>query len=224
MGGDGGGDGGDGGFAERQQAEEARKGGLRKRINSLYGLDDGEDPATAEAARKQLTAEEEKLAGSTRGFYAEDLKHTYDRAKRSNTFALADRGLLGGSAQLDTEGELNRDNTLGATRLEDEVRSAVAALKGQREGERLNATSLVNAGAGEDAIAGAQAGLSRALENASATRKASIAGDLFTAGADSVAAGQNAAVGPLALQQYRNSLKTFFGNNGGGSGRVTATG
>ncbi len=220
FGGDSGGGGGDGGFAERQQAEEARKATLRSKINSLYGLGGDEESAKAAA---QLTDEEGKLAGATRGFYEEDLKHSYDRAKRSNTFALADRGLLGGKAQIDTEAELNRDNTLGATRLEDEVRAAVAALKGQREGERLNATNLVNAGAGEDAVAGAQAGLTRALSNASATRKTSIAGDLFTAGADSVAAGQNAALGPLALQQYRNSLKTFFGNNSGDKATVTGT-
>lgn len=177
----------------------------------------------ANSAAAQMAKEEQDLADSTRNFYSEDLKHTYDRAKRRNTFALADRGLLGGSAQVDTEGELNRDNTLGATRLEDEVRGAVAGLKSARESERLNAAALVNSGAGEEAIAGAQAGLSRALQNATSTRKASIASDLFANGADAVAAGMNQGVGPAALAQYRNSLKTFYGSGGGSAGRVTAT-
>lgn len=177
----------------------------------------------AQAARDALKKEETDLSKSTRDFYTEDLEHTYKKAKRNNTFALADRGLLGGSAQIDTEGELNRDNTLGATRLEDEVKAAVAALKNTRETERLNATSLVNSGSGEDAVAGAQAGLTRALDNASATRKASIASDLFTTGADSVAAGNASSYGPLSLQAYRNSLKTFY-NPTGGSAKVTSTG
>ena len=179
----------------------------------------------ANSAAAQMAKEEQDLADSTRSFYSEDLKHTYDRAKRRNTFALADRGLLGGSAQVDTEGELNRDNTLGATRLEDEVRSAVAGLKSAREGERLNAAALVNSGAGEDAIAGAQAGLSRALQNATSARKSSIASDLFANGADAVAAGQNAGIGPAAYLQYQNSLRKFTGGGAGGAaGRVTSTG
>lgn len=217
MGGDKGG--GDDGFAARQQAEEARKTGLRSRINSLYGLG-GEEDTVSKDAQAQLDTEEKTLSDANRGFYSEDLQHTYDRAKRKNTFALADRGLLGGKAQIDTEAELNRDNTMGATRIEDEVRAAVAALKGQREGERLNAMSLVNSGAGEDAIAGAQAGLTRALDNASATRKASIAGDLFATGANSVAPSSNTDV--LAMQRYQNQLKTFFGTSGGNTAKVTA--
>lgn len=192
--------------------------GYNKALGDYNAADD-----VAAAARGELQSEEDKLAGSTRDFYGEDLKHTYDRAKRNNTFALADRGLLGGTAQVDTERELNRDNTLGATRLEDEVRAAVASLKGQREGERLNALSLVNSGAGEEAVSGAKAGLSRAIQNASATRKASIASDLFTQGADAVAGANDATAQALALQRYQQQLRTFFNPTGGGAGRVTAT-
>lgn len=179
--------------------------------------------AEAQVARDAMAKEEAELSAANRAFYSEDLKHSYDRAERNNRFALADRGLLGGSAQVDTEAELNRDNTLGATRLEDEVRNSISSLRGQREGERLNAMNLVNSGAGSDAVAGAQAGLSRALQNAAATRKASITSDLFAGGADSVAAGNDAGTNALALQRYQNQLKTFFGTSGGNTGRVTAT-
>lgn len=216
----GGDEGGDGGSSERQAAEEARKTALRSRINSLYGIG-GEDPE-AMAARQQMEAEERQLADSTRGFYGEDLKYNYDRARRNNTFALADRGLLGGKAQVDSEAELARDNTMGATRLEDEVKSAVSGLRNAREGERLNATTLVNAGSGEDAVSAAQAGLSRAMQNAAAMRKTSIASDLFAGGADAVAGSNSALANAAALQRYQNSLKTFFGG-GGTSAKVTAT-
>lgn len=274
MGGDGGG-GGDDGFAARQVAEEARKAGLRAKINQLYGIGDagatsvdrskfvipakaGEmvlDPQNGEgggyrehggapegfdqpgydaalaAARNsgnqvaaQMTGEEKRLADATRSFYAEDLKDNYDKAKRRNTFALADRGLLGGSAQVDTETDLKRGNTMGATRIQDEVAAAVNNLKNQREAERLNAVQLVNAGAGEDAVAGAQAGLSRAFENAAAQRKTSIAGDLFAGGADAVAGANSASLGPLAYQQYMQSLRRFSNPVSNVGGRTTPTG
>lgn len=188
----------------QQQPETFDQAGYDAAVAAGAGTD-----AEAAAARAAMSKEETDLANANRNFYSEDLQHSYAKAKRNNTFALADRGLLGGKAQVDTEAELNRDNTLGGTRLEDEVRSAVASLKNQREGERLNALNLVNAGTGEEAIAGAQAGLSRSLQNATATRKANIAGDLFTTGADSVAAGNNAAMGGLAYQQYLQSLRRF---------------
>lgn len=188
---------------------------------AAFRSSDPSDP-TARAARTQMTSEENRLSDAGRTFWQEDLRHTYDRAARNNRFALADRGLLGGSAQIDTEAELGRDNTLGATRVEDEVRAAVAGLRNQRESERLNATGLVAAGAGEDAVRGAQAGLTRAVENANAVRRTGIAGDLFTQGADQVAAGQNANAGALGYQQYLNSLRRFSGG-GVNSGRANIT-
>lgn len=179
------------------------------------------DPV-AKAARSQMAEEEDKLAKGSRDYYEEDLAHTFGKAERANRFALADRGLLGGSAQIDTERELDRDNALGATRLEDEVRAAVAGLRSGREQERLNATSLINSGAGEEAVAGAKSGLSRAFDNASSLRKANIAGDLFQNTADTVATAQQIQAGQAGLQSYRNALQTFY-NPSKVSGRVSST-
>jgi hypothetical protein len=274
MGGDGGG--GDGGFAERQAAEEARKSALRRKISSLYGIDNpeaaalpdrskfitgtsppvydygsetpmlinGGEPiyddaayqaaldaakssaggdAIAKAAREAMAKEEADLEGANRSFYTDELGRSYDKARRQNRFGLADRGLLGGSQQIDSERELSLDNTLGATRIEDEVRGAVGALRNQREAERLNAIQLVNAGSGEEAVSGAQAGLQRALQNASSLRKADIASDLFGGVTDSFGAANNAMLGQLAYQQYQNKLRTFYGSEPK-SARVTGTG
>src|SRR5579885_2555908 len=140
MGGDGGGS--DTSVLDAQKAEDARKAGLRQKLNEMFGIDAPKGPAptpdqfrapattaldgestvsvpgavddaaykaaldsynasgtdpVAQAARDQMAKEEQDLADSTRSYYTEDLGHTYAGAKRRNTFALADRGLLGGS-------------------------------------------------------------------------------------------------------------------------------
>lgn len=220
--GGGGGDGGLSDAANAQKAEEDRKAGLRKRINQLYGFDDGENDPVAAAAREAMTREEAELSGANRSFYDEQLGHDTERAFRNNRFALADRGTLGGSAQIDTERELSRDNTIGATRIADTVANAIAGLKANREQERLNATNLVNTGSGEDAVQAAQAGLTRSLTNASAMQKANLTGDLFTAGADSVSTA-NAGYNPLLLTQYQNRLGSFFNPKSASTARTTAT-
>jgi len=220
-----GGSSGDGGLSaasDAQKAEEDRKAGLRKRINQIYGIDDGTDDPVAKAARDSMAAEENTLGGATRNFYDEQLQHDTEKAFRNNRFALADRGTLGGSAQIDTEKELSRDNTLGATRVADQVANAIAGLKSSREQERLNATNLVNTGSGEDAVNSAQAGLTRSLSNAQAQQHASITGDLFAGGADSVASA-NAGYNPLLLAQYQNRLGSFFNPGSGSTARTTAT-
>ncbi len=179
--------------------------------------------AIAKAAREAMAKEESELETANRSYYTDELNRRYEKARRQNRFGLADRGLLGGSQQVDSERELALDNTLGASRVEDEVRGAVAALRNQREAERLNAVQLVNAGAGEEAVAGAQAGLRRALDNANSMRKADIASDLFAGVTDSFAGANNALLGQLAYQQYRDKLRSFYGSEPR-SARITGTG
>lgn len=179
------------------------------------------DPVAA-SAREQLEKEEADLEKSNRDYYTEDLEHSFKKAGRQNRFALADRGLLGGSAQIDSEGELDRDNVRGAGRIEDEVRNAVAALSSGREQERLNATQLINSGAGESVISGAQAGLARAFQNAAAQRKADITSDLFSTAADNVAIGQNVALNQAQLNAYRNAMRSFY-NAPESRGSITPT-
>lgn len=180
----------------------------------------GMDPVAKAALDTQKKAET-TLGDSTRAFYGDQLQHSSEQAFRNNRFALADRGTLGGSAQVDTERELSRDNTLGATRIADQVASAIAGLKNSNESERLNAINLVNSGSGADAVQSAQAGLSRSLENAQSQQKANITGDLFAGGANQIAAA-NSAYNPLLLAQMQSKMGSFF-NPGGGSARVTAT-
>lgn len=183
----------------------------------------GTDPV-AKAARDFQTQSEKSLSDSTRSFYNDQLEHASQAAFRKNKFALADRGTLGGSAQIDSERELSRDNTLGATRVGDKVAEAVSGLKNSQEQERLNAINLVNAGSGADAVQSAQAGLQRSLDNARSQGKADITGDLFSAAADQYAANQP--VNPALIGAWNNGLYGRIGtftNPGGGTARVTPT-
>lgn len=214
-----GGDDGDGGVAAAQQAEESRKAALREQINQLYGIDSGSDPL-AKASRDFMAKSENELGDSTRSFYNDQLQHASEQAFRKNRFALADRGTLGGSAQIDSERELSRDNTLGATRIADKVSEAVSGLRNSQEQERLNAINLVNAGSGADAVQAAQAGLQRSFDNANSQQKVDLTGGLFSSVADQYAGQANNA---LMLDAFnRGKLGTFF-NPGSGTARVTPT-
>jgi hypothetical protein len=234
--------------AELARQEEARKAALRQRIDRLYGigtpttstrrtvsdqLDELGNPiitdeqitvpdAEADAAKASMEAENTKLADATRQYYADQLGRTYDKAERQTRFKLARQGLLGGSEEVSQQGEVKQDRDLGATRVDEAVGRAVSTFNTQREQERLNAINLVNAGAGDSAVSAAQAGLRNSLENVSSQQKADIFSDLFTSGADSIAANNLANQQALLASRYRDRLSSFFNNSGKStSGRVT---
>jgi hypothetical protein len=116
---------------------------------------------------------------------------------------------MGGSADVDANRELQTDQNLGATRIDEAARRAVAQLQTQREQERLNATNLVNAGAGEDAVISAQAGLKNSLDNVSTAQKANLFGDLFSTGADAFASQNYNQALAAQLARYQSSLGAF---------------
>lgn len=199
-------------------AEEARKDALRERINKMYGQGD-------EAAAAAMEQENTKLAEATRRYYTEQLGEQSQKAERATRFKLARQGLLGGSEEVHQQGDVREDRDLGATRVDEAVRRAIAALTEQREQERLGAVNLVNAGQGEDAVRAAQAGLRSSFENANNQQKADLFGDLFSGAADSAANNNNAAAEAMMAARYRESLNAFFRNSGGRttSGRVTSS-
>jgi len=237
------GGGGDGGAGRRQEEEERRKSALRARINALYGVPTNDepqataqwfqksirdefvpvDPSQVEAAKKAMEAENTKLSDATRGYYTDELGDQYAKAERNTRFKLARKGLLGGSEDVYQQGDVREDRDLGATRVDESVRRAIASLTGQREQERLNAINLVNAGAGDSAVSAAQAGLRNSFENVASQQKADIFGDLFTGGADAVTADNLQAQQAAQLGRYRDRLSTFFPNRSSSSGRVTAS-
>lgn len=196
------------------------------RVETVPGQAIGyQDDPEAAAATAAMDAENTALADATRAYYTDDLGRQYQKAERNTRFKLARQGLLGGSQDVDQNAELRSDRDLGATRIDQAVRSAVNGLVTQREQERQNAISLVNAGSGEDAVQSASRGLASALSTAQAQEKQNLFTDLFAGAADSMA-GINALENQNALlARYKNQLATFFPTSGRSSstGRVTAT-
>jgi hypothetical protein len=209
----GGGGGGDS-SGEAMAAEEARKAALRAKIDAFYGIGDPN-------AAAQLAAENAKIGDSTRAYYTDQLGERFGEAERSKRFALARKGQLGGSVQVDEMGELAKDRDMGATRIDDAVRSAVANLSTQRERERLNAINLVNSGAGDSAVTAAHTGLRNAFDNVSSQQKTDLFGDILETTAGGMAGANNEAA---LLSRYRNQLSSFFPSSSGKSGRITPLG
>lgn len=239
--------GGDGGAAAQAQADEARKASLRSKIDALYGVSSKvpiygdaptsggpflrafaqkpvvgyqDDPVASDAAKK-MQADDTSVSDATRSYYGDQLNRSFGAAERNARFRLARQGLLGGSSDVDTKAELETDRTLGATRIDQAARSSAASLDAQREGERMNAINLVNAGAGESAVASAQAGLRNSLNTAQSSQKANLFGDLFSAGADSYSNAQNNDALMAMLGRYQQQLGSYFPTSSTSSGRVT---
>jgi hypothetical protein len=211
---------GDGGGTNAAD-EEARKAALRAKIDTLYGIGDSDE---AKAAAAQMSADKTGVSDATRGYYTDQLSRSFNSSERNNRFRLARQGLMGGSADIDSNAELSTDRNLGATRIDEAARRSAADLDTQREQERLNSISLVNAGAGQSAVSSAQSGLKNSLANVSNASKANLFGDLFTSAADSYTAGaQNDALAQM-MSRYNQQLSSYFPSNRTTSGRVTPGG
>ena len=225
---------------ELAQQEEERKAALRAKINRLYGIGgNATNPAPSAgvtametattgdpelgATRKQMQDELDQVASANRNYYTDQLNRTYTKAERNTRFNLARQGLLGGSEDSNQEGEVRSDRDLGATRVDEAVRKAVAGLTTSREQERLRAIQLVNAGAGDTAIDAAAAGLRSSFANANNASKADLFGDLFANSADAAATQNVNAANAALLARYKQSLGSFFPAASTTSGRVTPT-
>lgn len=199
---------------ELAQQEEARKQGVRTQIDQMYGI--GNDTAKAALDKEGAT-----VGDATRSYYTDALNRAFAKAERNTRFNLARAGQLGSSEFASQQGEVASDRDLGATRIDEAVRKAVASLQTQREGERLNAIGLVNAGVGDQAIDAAGSGLRTSLSNASNQNKADIFGDLFANSADAMSSQNANSANAALLARYKQQLGTTFPTSGGGT--VTAT-
>jgi hypothetical protein len=204
--------------AERQAREEAAKQTLRGRVNAMYGIGPG-----GESAAAQMKKEEDELANANRTYYTDELNRGYNKAERNTRFNLARRGVLGGSDDIDQQMEVQSDRDLGATRLDDAVRQSVAGLRTNREQERLMATSLINAGEGENAVLAASKGLENSLANSRTANKTQLFGDLFANSADAMAAQNANAANAALLARYKQTSSFFPAGDKTDSGRRTAT-
>jgi hypothetical protein len=180
--------------------------------------------AEVDAAKQAMDEENTKLGDATRGYYADQLGRDYTKAERNTRFKLARQGLMGGSEDVNQQGEVRSDRDLGATRVDDAVRRAVATLTGNREQERLSAVGLVNAGSGDSAVSAAQAGLRNSLANSESAQKVDLFGDLFANSVDAMTGANQTAREAALANRYRNQLSTFFPARSTTSGRVTPSG
>lgn len=199
---------------ELAEQDEVRKADLRRQINTAFGIDNPD-------AKAQLDSESKTVEDSTRAYYTDQLNRAFPKAERTNRFALARQGLLGGSADAESTGELTTDRNLGATRIDEAVRKAVAGLTSQREEQRLQGINLVNAGVGQSAVESAAAGLKGAFTNANNQSRTDLFGDLFSTAADSASASNASTQNQALLARYQQQLKTYFPSGSSGGGRVT---
>lgn len=199
--------------------EEGRKTALRTSIDTLYGIGGS---AEAQAAAKQMQDDQAGVSKATSDYYTDQLTRTATAAERNNRFNLARQGLLGGSVDVDSNTELATDKNLGATRIDQAARAAAGQLQAQREGERLNSVGLVNAGAGDEGVRAASAGLRDTLTNAQNANRTDLTGDLFTGFADNYALSNANAANSAALARYQQQLGAFFPTKASG-GQVTPT-
>ena len=101
-------------------------------------------------------------------------------AERLNRFALARNGLIGGSAQIDSEAELNRRTNEGLSKAGGIADEAAASLQAADENTRNNLISMATAGTdATEAAKMAASGLSANLSNSMADRSVATVGSLF---------------------------------------------
>lgn len=177
----------------------------------------------AAAAEASFSTEGNRIMDALRAHYADELGRAYEKGERGARFSLARRGQLGGSVDVDTQAELKSDRDMGATRIDEAVRRAMTNLRGEREQQRQSAMSLIDAGAGDEAISAAQSGIRNAIDSARDAGREQLFTDLFSAGADSYARNNDSARMAALGNYYRGRLQTYFPSSGGsgGAGRIT---
>ena len=109
-----------------------------------------------------------------------DVDRQAAEAERTNRFALARTGLLGGSAAIDSNAEINRRTNEGLMRAGGIADASAAELKAQDERTRANLISMAQSGidTGSAATMAAQ-GLQANAEQAASARGGATIGSLF---------------------------------------------
>lgn len=109
-----------------------------------------------------------------------EVERQAEQMERANRFALARNGLLGGSADVDSNAEINRRTNEGLSKAGGIADAAMADLQNADENARNNLVSMANAGT--DATTAAQLAANNLRQNADAAtadRSVASVGDLF---------------------------------------------
>ena len=140
-------------------------------------------------------------------------------AERKNRFALARNGLLGGSAQIDSQNNMNDLQNKGLLKAQSIADDSAASLKTADENTRQNLLQLANQGIDSNAAA-SMATNQLAANNSSVygDRLAATVGDLFGGMSQAYLTGANAANTNAQAAALRN---LYNSNHGGLNTRTT---
>lgn len=162
-----GGGGGDGGAGAREAERQQRIKAATEEINRIFA---GSDRDSMYTEQKGAVYDLNKM----------EVDRQAKEAERTNRFALARTGLLGGSADVEAAGELNRRTNEGLLRAGGIADQSAADLKVQDERTRSNLISMAQSGIDTGTAATmALEGLKGNSAQAAAARSGATVGGLF---------------------------------------------
>lgn len=190
-----GGGGGDGGAGARESERQQRIKAATEEINRIFA---GSDRDSMYTEQKGAVYDLNKM----------EVDRQAKEAERTNRFALARTGLLGGSSDVEAAGELNRRTNEGLLRAGGIADQSAADLKVQDERTRSNLISMAQSGIDTGTAATmALEGLKGNSQQAAAARSGATVGGLFNDLSQAYLinqqlAGRNSANAAMAGQQW----------------------
>ncbi len=201
---------------EQQQQAEAQKQRTRDAINKIF-----QDPEQLAARRAQYDTQRQANFDLNKRYLDEDV----DKTRRLQRFAALDRGVLGGSSDIDQQTEIDRGYQSGLLDAGQKADAMRKAWEQSDEKARLDLLGSVETGMDEKTAAeNAQKALDRALGDSTAAAQGRTVGNLFSGAAEAYNQwrynqGQQSAQGTVYQgagygQPRRNNYGTIF-NFGG---------
>lgn len=197
---------GGGGGNQAWEIEQDRQRRAAEAIDAINGIFD-------QAGRQNLY---QSHRNAVYDLNTKEVERQAKQMERANRFALARNGLLGGSADIDSNAEINRRTNEGLSKAGGIADAAMADLQNADENARNNLVSMANAGT--DATTAAQLAANNLRQNADAAtadRSVASVGDLFNSMANaylfndlSKYMNQAGGVNPYIAQQQQNQTGT----------------
>ncbi len=198
------GGGGDGGDYARQMEQE-RQQRVAQAVNKINEVFGGKD----HTVRQDLYNQQKKAVADLN---SQEVRRQFDETARANRFGLARAGLLGGSADVDSQAELARRTDEGLMKATGLGEQSSANLREADERTRNNLISMAQSGIDTGQAAQmALAGMDVNARNAASERSGSTIGNLFS----------NLAWAYLYGQQMAGQNQGRAGNYSSGFGSVS---
>lgn len=164
------GGGGDGGAGQLRADEEARQAKIRAAVDAVNNTFSG-------SGRDAMYTD---IGSATRDVATRDLDRQFSTASKQNLFGLARAGLLGGSVDAESGGELQQRYGEGKIRAEQAGVGAASELQGTDERTRQNLITLAQSGIDTGTASQLASGqLSAAAQQAKAGAQQASVGRLF---------------------------------------------